>query len=119
MRKAFVTGAAGFIGSNLIDRLLSGKVEVVGLDNMSTGQEEFLSFARNETGFHFIRGDILDGNALCRAMHGTDIVFHFAANADLRFGLEHPGRDLEQNTTATFKVLEAMRATGVQTIVFP
>jgi UDP-glucose 4-epimerase len=119
MRKAFVTGAAGFIGSNLIDRLLSRKVEVVGLDNMSTGQEEFLSSSRNKTGFHFIRDDTLNADALCRAMQGADIVFHFAANADVRFGLKHPGKDLEQNTTATFKVLEAMRVTGVKTIVFP
>jgi UDP-glucose 4-epimerase len=119
IRKALVTGAAGFIGSNLIDRLLSQKVEVVGLDNMSTGQEEFLSSSRNKPGFHFIRGDTLNKDALCGAMHGTEIVFHFAANADVRFGLEHPGKDLEQNTTATFKILEAMRETGVQTIVFP
>jgi len=119
MRKAFVTGAAGFIGSKLVDRLLSRKVEVVGLDNMSTGQDEFLRSARNETLFQFVRGDTLDSDALCGAMQGADIVFHFAANADVRFGLEHPGKDLEQNTTATFKVLEAMRATGVRRIVFP
>ena len=75
MRKAFVTGAAGFIGSNLVDRLLSRKVEVVGFDNMSTGQDEFLSSGRNETGFHFIRGDTLNKDALCRAMQGTEIVF--------------------------------------------
>jgi UDP-glucose 4-epimerase len=118
MRRALVTGAAGFIGSNLVDRLLSEKVEVIGWDDMSTGQEEFLSSSRNETRFHFVRGDTRDAVALDKAMHGTDIVFHFAANADVRFGLEHPGKDLEQNTIATFKVLEAMRATGVKKIVF-
>src|SRR2546423_3410088 len=118
MRKALVTGAAGFIGSNLVDRLISEKVEVIGLDDMSTGQEEFLSSSRNETHFHFVRGDTRDSDALGNAMQGADIVFHFAANADVRFGLEHPGKDLEQNTIATFKVLEAMRATGVRKIAF-
>jgi UDP-glucose 4-epimerase len=102
MRRALVTGAAGFIGSNLVDRLLSEKVEVIGLDDMSTGQEEFLSSSRNETRFHFVRSDTRDADALGKAMHGADIVFHFAANADVRFGLEHPGKDLEQNTIATF-----------------
>lgn len=118
MQKALVTGAAGFIGSHLVDRLLSRNVEVVGFDNMSSGQDEFLSSARNEARFQFIRGDTLDTDALRQTMQGGDIVFHFAANADVRFGLEHPGKDLEQNTLATFKVLEAMRATGVRKIVF-
>jgi UDP-glucose 4-epimerase len=118
MRKALVTGAAGFIGSNLVDRLLSEKVEVVGLDDMSTGQEEFLSSARRQEQFQFVRGDILDANMLAKAMQGVDTVFHFAANADVRFGLEHPEKDLEQNAVATFRVLEAMRAASVRRIVF-
>ena len=114
MQKALVTGAAGFIGSNLVDRLLSEKVEVVGLDDMSTGQEEFLSSARSEANFQFVRGDTRDADVLAKTMRGADTVFHFAANADVRFGLEHPEKDLEQNTLATFKVLEAMRAAGVR-----
>jgi len=118
MQKALVTGAAGFIGSNLVDRLLSEKVEVVGLDDMSTGQEEFLSSTRSDTHFQFIRGDTRDADVLAKTMRGADTVFHFAANADVRFGLNHPEKDLEQNTLATFKVLEAMRAAGVRKIVF-
>jgi UDP-glucose 4-epimerase len=65
-----------------------------------------------------VRGDNLDAEALTRAMAGCDMVFHFAANADVRFGLEHPGRDLQQNTIATFNVLEAMRANGIKRIAF-
>src|SRR4051794_1589364 len=110
MQKALVTGAAGFIGSHLVDRLLPRNVEVVGLDDMSTGQDEFLSASRNDTRFHFHRADTLDPDALGKAMQGIDVVFHFAANADVRFGLDHPRKDLEQNTLATFNVLEAMRA---------
>jgi UDP-glucose 4-epimerase len=56
-----------------------------------------------------VEADVLDQRRLAAAMKDCDAVFHFAANADVRFGLEHPRRDLEQNTIATFNVLEAMR----------
>ena len=116
--RAFVTGAAGFIGSNLVDRLLADGCEVVAWDNFSTGQERFLEKAAGAPGFRLVRGDNLDAPALTRAMAGCDIVFHLAANADVRFGLNHPERDLQQNTIATFNVLEAMRANGIKRIAF-
>jgi UDP-glucose 4-epimerase len=118
MQRAFVTGAAGFIGSNLVDRLLQSGVEVVGWDNYSTGQEDFLAGAIKEPKFRFVRGDNLDQTALSEAMEGCDFVFHLAANADVRFGLEHPSKDLQQNTVATFNVLEAMRVNGIRRIAF-
>lgn len=118
MNKVFITGAAGFIGSSLVDRLLGEGVEVVGWDNFSSGQERFLEAALQNTGFTLKRGDNLDETALKEAMAGCEMVFHFAANADVRFGLNHPRRDLEQNTIATFNVLEAMRANGIQRIAF-
>lgn len=117
-RSAFVTGAAGFIGSSLIDRLLAQGVTVTGYDNLSTGFSEFLVDAQRHAGFAFHEGDLLDQERLTAAMNGVDFVFHFAANADVRFGLEHPRKDLEQNTIATFNVLEAMRANGVKQIAF-
>ncbi|MGD0261630.1 MAG: NAD-dependent epimerase/dehydratase family protein [Verrucomicrobiota bacterium] len=116
--KAFITGAAGFIGSHLVDRLLSLGVPVVGWDNFSTGQPEFLAEASKYPGFSLVRGDNLDTPSLAAAMSGCDVVYHLAANADVRFGLQHPRRDLEQNTLATFNVLEAMRANGISTIAF-
>jgi UDP-glucose 4-epimerase len=85
---------------------------------MSTGQHRFLDEARARPRFSFVLGDLLDIGTLTSAMRGVDIVFHFAANADVRFGTEHPKRDLEQNTIATFNVLEAMRANGTRRIVF-
>ncbi len=119
MSKFFITGAAGFIGSTLADRLLSEGHEVVGWDNFSTGQVEFLKSAMQNPHFRLVEGDNLDQAELTKAITGSDCVFHIAANADVRFGLNHPGKDLEQNTIATFNVLEAMRANGIKRIAFP
>lgn len=116
--RAFVTGGAGFIGSNLCDRLLARGDEVVAYDNLSTGRREFLHEAMAKPRFTLVEGDLLDGAATTAAMRGADIVFHLAANADVRFGTHHPDRDLQQNTIATFRVLEAMRANGVKRIAF-
>ena len=118
MHKVFITGAAGFIGSSMADLLLSQGKEVVGWDNFSTGQSEFLAGAEKIPAFKLVVGDNLDLDQLTAAMAGCDIVVHFAANADVRFGLQHPGKDLEQNTLATFNVLEAMRANGIKRIAF-
>lgn len=114
----FVTGGAGFIGSNLVDRLLLLGNHVVVYDNFSTGQERFLERAYLSPRFKLVRGDVLELKRLSEAMKGCDFVFHLAANADVRFGTEHPRKDLEQNTIATFNVLEAMRANGTRRIAF-
>ena len=114
----FVTGAAGFIGSHLADRLLADGHAVVGYDNLSTGRMRFLEDASANPNFRFVQGDLLDKEALTRSMTGANFVFHLAANADVRFGTEHPERDLDQNTIATFNVLEAMRANGCKRIGF-
>ena len=116
--KAFITGGAGFIGSNLTDRLLQNGHEVRVYDNLSTGQLRFLDDAKNDERFSFVEGDLLDEDTLYKAMEGFQMVFHFAANADVRFGTDHPRIDLEQNTIATFNVLEAMRHQSIHKIAF-
>jgi UDP-glucose 4-epimerase len=116
--KAFVTGAAGFIASNLVDRLLQDGHQVTGFDNFSTGRREFLEMARPCPQFRLIEGDLLDFDSLARALAGSDFVFHLAANADVRYGPDHPRKDLEQNTIATSHLLEAMRAAGARQIAF-
>jgi len=116
--KFFVTGAAGFIGSNLVDRLLADGDEVVAWDNFSTGQAKFLEQAKQNTRFSLHIGDTIDLQGLIRAMEASEFVFHLAANADVRFGLQQPAKDVQQNTLATFNVLEAMRSNGISQIAF-
>ena len=118
MRRACVTGGAGFIGSTLADHLSSAGVEVVVVDDFRTGRREFIADLLKRPGTQLMEGDVLDGALLEEAFAGCDWVFHLQANADVRHGLKHPLRDLEQNTIATSRVLEAMRATGVKRIAF-
>ncbi|MBT7876486.1 MAG: NAD-dependent epimerase/dehydratase family protein, partial [Gammaproteobacteria bacterium] len=99
--KALVTGAAGFIGSHLVDRLLAEGIEVIGYDNFSTGQRSFLEQALGNANFELVEADLLNQSRLDEAMRGVDFVWHLAANADVRFGTDHPCRDLEQNTIVT------------------
>ena len=116
--RCLVTGCAGFIGSSLTDRLLAANHEVVGFDNFSTGTTRFIENATVNRRFRLVRADLLDTDAIKNAMSEVDQVFHLAANADVRFGTDHPRKDLEQNTIATFNVLEAMRAKDVRRIAF-
>jgi UDP-glucose 4-epimerase len=116
--KAFVSGGAGFIGSSLADRLLDVGHEVTVYDNLSTGLLQFLEYARDFDRFRLVEGDLLDEGSLSEAIAGHEFVFHLAANADVRFGTEHPRRDLEQNTIVTNNVLEAMRKNGISKIAF-
>src|SRR5947207_10639303 len=118
MTRYFVTGGAGFIGSNLVDRLLADGHAVTAYDNFSTGQLRFLDLAKPKPNFRLVEGDLLGEKKLTGAMAGHDFVFHFAANADVRFGTQHPRKDLDQNTIATYNVLEAMRAGGIKSVAF-
>jgi UDP-glucose 4-epimerase len=113
-----ITGCAGFIGSSMADRLLAQGQSVIGIDNFTTGQRRFLERALQDPRFRLVEGDLLDLPGLTAAFKGADRVLHFAANADVRFGTEHPRKDLEQNTIATYNVLEAMRANGIRRIAF-
>ncbi len=117
-RRYIVTGCAGFIGSNVVDRLLAMGHEVTGIDNFSTGQRRFLGSAIQNPAFRLGEVDLLDLPGLTEWFRGGECVIHLAANADVRFGTDHPRRDLEQNTIATYNVLEAMRTQGITRIAF-
>jgi UDP-glucose 4-epimerase len=116
--KALVTGCAGFVGSTLVDRLLDDGHDVVGVDNFSTGQAGFLVAAQQQRRFTLVRGDLRGPDVALSAARGCDTVFHFAANADVRHGTDHPTLDLEQNTFVTVNVLEAVRRNGVANLLF-
>ena len=118
LKRVAITGAAGFIGSTLVDSLLTQGVEVLGVDNFSTGRREFLQDALNSPQFTLLKEDIFSGKDISDVLVGVDAVFHLAANADVRFGPDHPSRDLEQNTIATHRVLEAARKAGVKKFIF-
>ncbi len=113
-----ITGGAGFIGSNMTDRLLSLGHKVTVYDGFITGHRQYLDDAAKNPDFNLVEARLEDEDALNEAMKGVDFVFHFAANADVRRGLEHPLKDLEQNTVNTARVLEAMRKNDVKRIAF-
>ncbi len=115
----FVTGCAGFIGSQLVDRLLLEGHQVVGYDNLSTGFTEFLQLSKQFSSFKFIQADCLDQNTLLASIPSKcDGVYHFSANADVKDGTKHTQKDLQQNTIVTFNVLEAIRIKGIKKIIF-
>jgi len=115
---ALVTGGAGFIGSHVVDHLLSLGTSVVVYDNFSTGYRINLAGQAGNPKLQIVAGDTLDLPALQTAMKGVDTVFHFQANADVRGGIQKTRVDLEQNTISTWNVLDAMRTTGAKTLVF-
>jgi len=113
----FITGGAGFVGSHLVDRLIADHCVVV-FDNMSSGRREFIEKHFSNKRFAFIKGDLLDLSLLKRSMKGADVVFHMAANPDIRYGIAHTDIDLKQGAIVTYNVLEAMRVNDVRKIVF-
>jgi UDP-glucose 4-epimerase len=117
--KILVTGAAGFIGSSLVDRLLSEGHEVVGVDNFSTGRRKFLEDAMKNPKFRLVEGDLLEPTLLDGVLTPEfSQVYHLAANADVKDGLLHPRKDLEQNTIVTWNILEATRKAKVPRFAF-
>ncbi len=115
--KALVTGGAGFIGSHLIDALMEKGYDVRCIDNFSSGKIEFIE-KNLEKGLGLIKGDILSKDDIKKAVEGCDIIFHLAANPDVRLGAEDTNIHLEQNILATYTLLEEMRRHKIKKIVF-
>jgi UDP-glucose 4-epimerase len=116
----FVTGGAGFVGSHIVDAFLAMGAKVVVYDRLSSGREEFLSQAQQHPNFvQLIKGDVLDLATLTHASFGTDILVHCSANADLKDNANGARRVFEQNTLATFHILEVCRINGIKRLVFP
>jgi UDP-glucose 4-epimerase len=115
--KYFITGGAGFIGSHLAEKLIDlGPVTVY--DNLSSGRDNFITHLAEQEGFDFIRAELLDLDTLKKSLRGHDVVFHLAANPDVREAIRKTDIDLKQGTIATYNVLEAMRENGIKKVVF-
>ena len=115
--KIMVTGGAGFIGSHIVDRLAKNN-EVIVYDNLSSGKIEFIERYIGEKNFKFVRDDLLNFDRLKDEMKDCDLVYHVAANPDVKIGAEDTKVHFEQNVKATYNVLEAMRINDVPNIIF-
>ncbi len=114
-----VTGGAGFIGSHLVKRLLQDNdADVTVLDNFSSGKREFLADYKDNPRFHLVEADLLTSSDLQEAVAGKEMIFHLAANPDVKLGEKDTAVHLEQNVMATYKLLEAMRESGARKIAF-
>lgn len=116
--RIFVTGGAGFVGSNLVERLIADGHVVTAYDNLSMGSRFFLQSCEAQPGFRFIEADLLDLATLCQSVAGHDAVFHLAANSDITASRLQSDLDLRLGTIATYNVLEAMRRSDIRKIVF-
>ena len=116
--KAFVTGGAGFIGSHLVDKLMSRGETVTVYDNFTSGKKEFLAQHMNNDNFSLIEADLLDLDSVKKEIKDHDVVFHIAANPFVRLGETQTKLDLEQGAIATYNILEAMRLNNIKKIVF-
>jgi len=118
MKRIFVTGGAGFIGSNLCRFLLAAGYRVTAYDNLLLGRREFIQEYQGNPHFEFIEADMLDNARLREAIAGHELVFHMAANSDIELGAVETDLDLRLGTIATHRLLEAMRTHGIREIVF-
>jgi len=115
--KYFVTGGAGFIGSNMVDRILKDRSnEVTIYDNFCSGRRAYVKHYLKDKRFRLIKGDVLDLELLKNAIKGHNFVFHFVANPDIVKSMVETDLDLKLGIIATYNVLEAMRVNGIKMI---
>jgi UDP-glucose 4-epimerase len=116
--QVLVTGAAGFIGSTLVDRLLADGHTVVGLDDLTRGRTENLVGASANDGFEFVEADIASADLIgLFGKHKPEVVHHLAAQIDVRRSVEEPEFDAAVNIIGTIRLAEAARRAGVRKVV--
>lgn len=116
---ALITGGAGFIGSHLVDRLMSTGLHVTVLDNLSVGRVENIAKWVENDHFKLVKGDLKQPKMVEDTVEKVDLVFHLAANPEVRIGETDPGIHFEENLVVTFNILEAMRkSASAKNLVF-
>jgi UDP-glucose 4-epimerase len=115
---ALITGGAGFIGSHLVDRLISDGWKVRILDNFSSGRVENIKHHKDSRGVEILKGDLKNLEEIEKAVRDVDLVFHYAANPEVRVSTTNPEVHFNENVVATFNLLEAMRRSDVENVVF-
>jgi len=118
-KKVLVFGGAGFIGSHLVERLVSDGASVTVFDNLKTGRTANLASVWKHPGFRFVQAEVRDRKTVDATVPGHEIIFHFCDDSDIRSAAEHPDTYVEQNILGLFYVLEAMRRNGIRVILFP
>ena len=113
----FITGGAGFIGSQLVDKVMVDGNQITVFDNLSSGRMEFVEQYTGRDNFRLVEADLLDLDRLKEVIVGHEVVFHLAANPEARRGIENTELDLKQETIATYNILEAMRVNDIKKIV--
>ncbi len=116
--KVLVTGGAGFIGSHLVDVLMEAGNEVRVLDDLSAGSIENIKRWLDDERFEFVKGDMRDPEKVRKAVEGADVVFHLAANPEVRIGAQSPELLYESNVTITHNLLSAIRDSDVKFLIF-
>jgi len=120
IEKVLVTGGAGFIGSHLVDALMTEGVKVCVFDNLTSGTLRNIKPWLNNPNFTFIKGDLLNPSDLEKLTNNHyELVFHLAANPEVRVGSTNPNIHFQQNLTATHNLLENLRKTRTtSTLIF-
>jgi UDP-glucose 4-epimerase len=118
VKRVLVTGGAGFIGGHVVERLVGEGLEVRVLDNLSSGSLDNLAHHKDNSKVEVVIGDLKRMEDVVRAIEGADVVFHFAANPEVRVSTTNPEIHFNENVVATFNLLEAMRRRDVREIVF-
>jgi len=118
IKSALITGGAGFIGSHLVDRLVSDSWNIRVLDNFSSGRMKNIEHHKNDPNVEIVVGDLKNNEDCLKAVKDVDVVFHFAANPEVRVSTTNPEIHFNENVVATFNLLEAMRKEGVKELVF-
>lgn len=119
MNKILVTGGAGFIGSHLVDALMARGIRINVLDNLSSGRLKNVEALLKNENFAFTRGDLLNRNDVTKAVKGCDLIFHLAADPEVRTSSVSPDVHFKQNVVATYNLLEGARKGGdVRALVF-